>query len=320
MTWRKSARAIGMSLLATVGTAVFATAGADSRAEWLEWVENDREVTRKMLSFATESGLHDGGQWVPELAERHDVVSSGARELGFGGRLHHFRWPGGHLSAEAEVFAHDGRVVAYELTVGIEKQRAVLDAVEKVWEESGPDGVVRDRDSLTFQRRFPEAESARRDALAAALGVQGELDAPRKIRKKVAEQRSAFGQVVVGALCGFAPPREPPRTVFDELEDDRRVDLLAAILRGDQPESRVLAVAHLRRLQKNGTTLPPELVAAMDVVLDLPLPIETCSGCIIDSQGARDALAHYERSKGWHEVADESGERRHEKRRGMRRR
>jgi hypothetical protein len=274
-------------------TALAPAAGAEREPLNDDWLRDDRVVLRQLLDFERESGIHDGGVWHQSAGD--SAVLKERRELGFGAVHHRLYWPGGYASATAEVVELEGEVVEYRLSVRSGSSwEEVRDRVLSAWVEAGGGPFAHQPSGIGRNRSFDAAAHRLEAVLIEHLGDDPQVRVPRRLRHAHAELRSPFSELSVSRRCGDGAPDAYEWRLLRTLLDARRTDLLESVLRGPNPEGRVLALAGLRIQERRGTTLSAETQRAMETVLSLQIPIDHCFGCEVTATDAQDAVERIE--------------------------
>jgi hypothetical protein len=272
-------------------------AGAEREPLNEDWLRNDREVLRQLLDFERQSGIDDGGVWHASagdsamLKERH--------ELGFGAVRHRLDWPGGYTGATAELVELEGHVVEYRLSVRSGTSwDEVRGRILADWVEADGGPFVHQPSGIGRNRSFDAAAHRLEEVLTEYLGDGPQVRVPRRLRQAHAELRSPFSDLTVSRHCGDGAPDAHEWRLLRTLLDARRTDLLESVLRGPNPEGRVLALAGLRLQERRGARLSAETQRAMESVLSLQIPIDHCFGCEVTATDARDAVERFESELG----------------------
>jgi hypothetical protein len=264
------------------------------------WAEADRQNTRALLQWEVESHLVEGAPWDASTAcwfftrvEEH--------ALGFGASKYFFEKPGGYAYARAEIITFRGRVGEYRLWIaaGSDWDRARR-AVVEAWRQASAGAFEAEADGVSKRVVFPGTLQAFHSVVAAALGPLTTCHVPRRLAVDYSEFLSPFSDLDVSFRCGDGSLQSHARDVVERLVRAKRKDLLENILRGYNPEARIMAVIGLYALESAGMALSPATKKSMETVLDLPVHVSYCAGCIVSSESGRDAFSRYEReSAAW---------------------
>jgi hypothetical protein len=199
-------------------------------------------------------------------------------ELGFGLSRELRRFTGATAECEVTLVSSNGALVGWSATCR-------LDAASQEIVEGALGGDA----NFTIVHEFPRALKRSRQALDRKLGRLTEVHERSTATSAYAVLMSPFEALVVGSGCGIVAGSGLPkgRDEIGVLASARRIDLIRNILRGPNPEARIYAAWALERL---GAVAPADqtVIAA---VMNLPISINTCSGCIFSSGGPRAALA-----------------------------
>lgn len=262
-----------------------------------EWVENDIEGVKFLLSLTPIEG-----QSIAALKQRFQGEygakwADDEENLGFGARHIRLAKGMGYSSIYIDLLAFNDRIAFYKIGVdgSAQERNRYRDRVLEVWRvHAGPDFVERDS-HLSYEKSFDDVFAAYYRGVAAQLGPMKAADVPEELKSSVTYLTSPFENSYVGeGGCGLGGGILQGRFAIDLLVDAKRIDILANVLRGYNPGGRVYAAIALRRLEREGLRLAPDLALTLNRVIDLDVPVSTCSGCIVNSgRRAKDVMRQF---------------------------
>ena len=259
-----------------------------------EWLRKDTEGVGMLLKL------------MPVERQNIDALKETLKEgwsiddenLGFGANRTAFRKGYGYCSVNADVLTFKGDVGYYEVSVSCSSKEwsSIRDAIITAWRQGGGNVEFAEADGkLSHQERFESVFSAYYRAVAGELGEMKPVDVPTELKDAYEYLTSPMNNSYVGeGACGYGGTIPEGKSSVDALVDSRRIDLLENILRGYNAGGRVYAAIALTRMVRKGAALSPETRATLEKVINLDVPVSTCSGCIVDSGStARDVLKRF---------------------------
>ena len=206
--------------------------------------------------------------------------------LGFGANRIVFSNGYGYCSVYADVFTFKGDVGYSEVGVrcSSEEWASIRDTIITAWRQQSGNIEFTEADSkLSHQKRFESIFSSYYRAVADELGEMKPVDVPSELKEAYEYLISPMNNSYVGeGGCGYGGSSLEGKSSVDTLVESRRIDLLENILRGYNPGGRVYAAIALSRMRKRAA-LSPETQATLEKVINLDVPVSTCSGCIVNS-------------------------------------
>jgi hypothetical protein len=205
--------------------------------------------------------------------------------LGFNANRIAFRKGYGYCSIYADVFTFKGDVGYYEVGVSCssEEWTSIRDSIITAWKQHESLAFTEAEAKLSYQKRFEDVFSSYYRAVADELGEMKPVDVPAQMKDAYEYLTSPMNNSYVGeGACGYGGSIPEGKSSMDTLVDSRRIDLLENILRGYNPGGRVYAAIALSRKKKKGMALSQETLATLEKVINLDVPISTCSGCLVN--------------------------------------
>lgn len=243
--------------------ALVCTAGV--RAE-----SNDEEAVRRLAAWVAGTDHSIGA-----LARAVDPVqiAEEPRELGNGLRKFEFEADGrGPFWFRAVTVGDDVVFLDGTFTRSDARERA---SIRRVWSEETGFALIEDEQALRLRHEVDRELLLRH--LTARTGFDRSVNVPEDLREAYEMLAFPYDDLAVGTSCGIVgtPPRG--RVQIDRLVRAGRYDLIANVLRGGNPEGRVYAVQALQRR----TGHDRQTARMIQAVLDSPIKITHCSGCIV---------------------------------------
>lgn len=217
--------------------------------------------------------------------------------LGFGAHRVSFSKGYGYSSAKIDVFTFRGEVAYYEISIdgSSEKWGRYREKIVETWlQNSGPE-FTEISSSLFYKRKFENVFENYFRAVRAYFGDLKPADVPSDLNESYEYLLSPMENSIIGdGVCGLGGPVLEGRASIDAFVEAGRIDLIENVLRGYNPGGRVYAVIALLKLEKQGLRLSRATKATIEKILNLKIPVTTCSGCIvIPGQRARDVVKNY---------------------------
>jgi hypothetical protein len=250
--------------------------GAGSAKAWIGAV--------RLPATKPEPGMTDDG---PPSSEREDRED---RDVGAGAHRVVLDLAGGYLSAQVCALVREDRVVEVEvrcpMTGGSDTKEAAT-AVRDAW---GKVPVVTDEEGFRYAWFDDARRKAHRAALAEEFGPRCEASVPDALRKEFDLLDGALSDLLYGRSYSDDGGPPPGRAALEALVSARAAGLLRALLRSPNPEGRLYALEGLERLAKEGAALTDADRAAIAAIKASPVPIHLCSGCLVSTGTAAEAL------------------------------
>ncbi|ANM31151.1 hypothetical protein ABI59_18600 [Acidobacteria bacterium Mor1] len=231
--------------------------------------------------------------------ELQSLPTPGAREethdLGFGASRLSYVWSEGYGYHQLDLLVYRDRLAEFHVLywapyswdqISYDLLGAWVRATDEAFEERAA--------GLLFERRFEPVAREYEAELAGRLGASARARVPRRLRADYAWAEHPLSDVSVGPACGDGQPLSREYRLIERLVKQRRVDLLANLLRGRNPETRVMALLGLRSLARSGVALDSKLLSTMERVRTSDLQVDFCEGCIADRKTAGEAIQRYE--------------------------
>ena len=286
-------------LFTPVGLAAAGDDGIDK-----DWVARDRAMVARLASFLSpgdgsakawieavkppttksEAGMTDDK---PPSSEREDRDN---RDVGGGARRVVFDLGGGYLSAQVDALVREDRVVEVDVrcpTTGGSDTKEAATAITDAW---GKVPVVKDENGFRYAWFDDVRRKAHRAALVKEFGLRGEASVPDVLRKELDLLDGALSDLLYGRSFSEDGGPPPGRTALETLVKAGAAGALRALLRSPNPEGRVYALEGLERLAKEGEALTDADRAAIAAIKASPVPIHDCSGCLVSTDTAAEAL------------------------------
>jgi hypothetical protein len=155
------------------------------------------------------------------------------------------------------------------------------------WKRSGGPEFTEGEYGLHHDREFASVIADYKKAVADQLGEMQPVHVPTDLNDDY-ELLIALGtnSVVGQGACGYGAVTPRGKKAIDAIVNANRLDLLANVLKGYNPGGRVYAAVALTAMQRNGVTLPSDTLHTLEVVRNLDLLLETCSGCLMSFKTA----------------------------------
>ena len=94
--------------------------------------------------------------------------------------------------------------------------------------------------------------------------------------------------------CGLGGSNLQGRIAIDALVNAKRIDLIENVLRGYNPGGRVYAMLALLAIKEHGERLREATMLTLKKVINLPVQVSTCEGCIVNrGMTAKDVIRYY---------------------------
>ncbi|MBN1260938.1 MAG: hypothetical protein JXB35_09685 [Anaerolineae bacterium] len=247
-----------------------------------EWLHKDKTVLAQI-----KTALPFDEQSLTDLPAIWNLTATGAhRDLGFGGRLHSARLPGGYTSITITLVSFENAIVAAAVRQQTWNNPEVLPLLEESW-----GGLVhREEKELCYAYRNPRAQMCLREAIHQALGCW-EADTPAELQPAYATLMDPLESYEFGTYCGVASVPPKGRVAIEDLKQRQAWDLIRAVLRSPNPEGRVYAIETLLALEQAGNALSPQDQRAIEALLAMEIPVSVCGGCFTFQKTAKELFA-----------------------------
>ena len=207
--------------------------------------------------------------------------SYGNYDLGFGGRRFHFAKSGGYTSLRVDGFIFNNSIGYYTISVECYLswpliRTAIINASKRASDLELTEGEY----GLSQRREFPNVVADYKNKIATQFGEMAPVNVPRELNEHYELLVKLGNNSELGSGCGYSGQTPRGKEAIDAIVKAGRVDLIVNILRGYNPGGRMYAALALIDMQRKGAELPADVLPALEVVRNLDLPLETCSGCI----------------------------------------
>lgn len=252
-----------------------------------EWLSQDIAAIQHFLPPLAQNDLT-----LESLEKLLGKESDERMELGFGARTFTFSKGGGYTNFSVIGLAFDGRIGYYRITVGGSStwpkiRRDIIQA----WQMNAQLPFNEGQYGIEYSKENPTVVAEYKGVVGSQIGELKTVVVPADLQDAYEYLISLKNNSVVGSGgCGFAPVVPQGKTSIDKIVSSGREDLIENVLRGYNPGGRIYAVLALLEQERNGRKLSTETQNAIRVVLDLPIKIYTCSGCLLYHRTAREIV------------------------------
>lgn len=216
-------------------------------------------------------------------------------DLGFGACTFRFSRAEGYTTFIVSGFAFDGMIGYY--TIQVESSFSwpkIRNHIIEAWNRNSEFQFKENDSGITYKEDYPNVITAYKAIVASELGEIKEVTVPSKLRVEYDYLISLGNSSVVSKVpCDVAGVIPYGKGAIDKLVRSRRVDLIENILRGYDPGGRVYALLALLELKRRGIKISAQARLAMDVIRNLDLQIETCSGCEHSQKQAKEIISSW---------------------------
>lgn len=214
----------------------------------------------------------------------------GDRRLGFGAQTFVFSKSGGYTSFRVTGFIFNGTIGTY--SVALETSSASWPRIKSVlvdrWNRNGGPDFTEGKYGIRHDREFASVITDYKKAVADQIGEMQPADVPAQLKDDYELLISLGKNSVVGqGACGYGAVTPRGKEAIDAIVNAHRLDLLANILKGYNPGGRVYAAIAFTAMQRKGVKLPDDTLAALELVRNLDLLLETCEGCFFSFKTAK---------------------------------
>ena len=247
-----------------------------------DWVQSDVENTRLISKIMPVE--HQSVEDIATILGANTGID--VEDLGFGAKRINIGKGAGYTSLNLDIFTFNNTIAWYKMSVyGDFKSYPKIGALMKtVWQENGGPAYQEDEYGIFCEQQFDSVFQAYKSAVAGQLGELQSVKIPSELNEYYQHLISPMVNSNIGeGVCGYGGGPIPGKTAIDVLVKANRIDLIENVLRGYNPGGRIYAVLALLKMEKAGIKLPPQTQVLLKKVLDLPVKLSTCSGCIIES-------------------------------------
>lgn len=277
-------------LLLLCGHVSVAQKKAPLRADWLAMdIANLERILPQLkqnepLTVAALERIFDS----PGSNNHFDWIGRDKR-LGYGAQTFVFSKSGGYTSLRVTGFVFNGTIGNYSITLhSLASWPRIKSVLVDTWNRNGGPEFTEAEDGLRHKREFASVIADYKKAVADQLGEMQPVNVPAQLKDGYELLISPGKNSVVGqGGCGYGAVTPPGKYAIDAIVNAQRLDLLANILKGYNPGGRVYAAVALTAMQRKGVELPGDTLAALELVRNLDLRVETCEGCIFSFQTAK---------------------------------
>ena len=202
--------------------------------------------------------------------------------LGFGGRTFTFSKPGGYAYLKVSGFVFYDTIGYYKISVSSSSQWANIGStLIHFWKRNSDLEFKEEEYAIAHERQFPDVVAAYKNAVSAQLGELAPVTASEHLEQAYQLLLSLGAPLVLGdGPCGYGAVVPRGKRAIDAIAAANRIDLLSNILKGYNPGGRVYAAVALKAMERKGLKLTSDVLRALEVVRDLDIDLEVCSGCI----------------------------------------
>lgn len=256
----------------------------------------------------------EGAKWIGQLMplEKQTIgsikkilkvdTSTEDERYGFGARRFYIGHGNGYTRFYVDAFAFNGVIGYYKTGIESDTKRwkTIRNDVIKAWRESGGPDFVETDDGLFYTQTFDEVIEEYKNTVNRHLGNLRSVEVPAELRSYYEYLIAPLEKSTIGeGGCGLPLPGSFPslldgREAIDALVNANRTDLIENVLRGYNPGGRIYALLALRNLKRQGFKLSKQTQITMNKVLNLPIEVSHCMGCIVMSGlTAKDIVQYY---------------------------
>lgn len=216
-------------------------------------------------------------------------------DLGFGGRKFTFSKPGGYTYLRVNGFAFNDTIGEYEISLESHSTWPTVKSVlTEAWKRSSDLQFKQWKYGIDHQQEFPDVLADFKKGINSKLGQLKLVSVPPHLKDAYEELVSLGKNSTIGSSgCGFGGAIPAGKKAIDALVRANRLDLVGNILKGYNPGGRVYAALVLIGMQRKGSELPHDLLQALEIVRNMDLELETCSGCIVSHKTAKQIIADW---------------------------
>lgn len=210
-------------------------------------------------------------------------------DRGFGATDYTFGIGNGYTSLSVYAFFYKDKVIRYKVSVYYPKE--VKPIIINAWKQNTDVNFKETKDHLYYEESFPEVLEDFKKEVTRELGNMKPVNVPADLAESYKylispTENSAFGY----GGCGYGGSILQGRKAINLIVKANRIDLLENILRGHNPGGRVYAALSLLEMEKQGLKLSFDAQNGIRKISDLNIKIETCSGCIISHNTAKQLI------------------------------
>lgn len=217
-------------------------------------------------------------------------------DLGFGAKGFRITKKNGYTSLDIEGFSFDSEIGYYKISVISDRenwQKVRTEIIEAWKSQVGPNYKEAEYGMMSvpiFNRVYKSYQAA----VGAELGEMQPAQVPLHLKTSYDYLTSLLNDSYVGKLCGYAGAPPAGKLAIDALVNAGRIDLIENVLRGYSPVGRIYAAIALLEMKERGFALSAQTQSTLDKVINLPILVSACSGCIIFSgQTTKEAIRIY---------------------------
>lgn len=213
--------------------------------------------------------------------------------LGFGARRVFFEKGIYYTSIYIEALTFNGSLVSYEAGVESYSQEwpRMKTFVVETWKENNGPVLVEDEHRVFYRKSFEKNQIKLKNTIAYLLGKPKIVTVPDSLKQSYDFLLNPTNNIAVSAdACGLPPGILPGKEAIDKLVAAERYDLIENALRSYNPGARLYAAAALLTARNSGRRLSKITHIAIRRIINMPVPISTCSGCFIFAERGKEIL------------------------------
>ena len=247
-----------------------------------EWLANDYRSMQLVSVLSSPAPLTT--QKIMDILGVHDKDEA-EEDLGFGATRFYVRKGHGYTSLSVEAFVFRGTIGSYklELDSSSESWPRVRERMIELWTHNHGPGFEETERGIVHVERDDSVIRKYQAAVSAELGEMKSAAIPAGLQKSFDSLTQPMEIDSVGGSNG--------EMAIAALINAERFDLVENVLRGFNPNGRIYAARELLKLNKEGRlVLSSDTLAVIAKISKLDIQIKTVSGCIVNSQSAKEIL------------------------------
>jgi len=257
----------------------------------VSFAQNDEKLNRKWVAKDIEA-VRLISQIMPIENRSIEIIKTilgrntgvDEQDLGFGAKRVSLSKGNGYTSFGVDVFTFNGTTGYYGIGVlgDLKKNPGLRKQIIRIWKQSGGPEFSETDYGLASRKKIDSVFQSYQRAVGAALGELSQAEIHAELKEHYEYLISPLDNSTIGVGgCGYGGVLPRGRIAIDALVDAGRIDLIENVLRGYNPGGRVYAALALLTMEKEGRALSASAQDTLDKLLNLPIKVSTCSGCLV---------------------------------------
>jgi hypothetical protein len=246
-----------------------------------EWLDKDRQIFNSTL-LVLEKGEFD----LNTLKNLKDIKASDEDgNLGLGYKRTAYYYGGGYTAVTFKLLLDpDNNIIKHRITVSgnldafnvLDKEYQLYNALKKYIKET-----YANRISLTSENTDSELFSKMIICFNEYFGINEKINIPKKIYSDYSALIDPFDEDVYGFIVGLGGDVPDSRSAIERIKKEKNKDILKFIMASPNPTGRIYAIEAISGGKINNIIKNKEYSYMLNKLIQLKIPIEAGSGCIV---------------------------------------